>query len=64
MYESTIQALEVLYPKLSVGGYVIIDDFGAIKACREAVGDFRKKHSISSQIIEVDWTGVYWKKEE
>src|SRR5262249_7945660 len=27
MYESTIQALEALYPKLSPGGFVIIDDY-------------------------------------
>ncbi len=29
MYESTIQAIEVLYPKLSPGGFCIIDDFGS-----------------------------------
>ena len=28
MYSSTIVALEALYPKLSSGGYVIVDDYG------------------------------------
>ena len=63
MYESTIQAMEVLYPKLSVGGYVIVDDYGAIGACKQAIEDFRARHSISEPVQEVDWTGVYWKKE-
>jgi len=40
MYESTIQALESLYHKVSAGGAVIIDDY-FLKACAEAVTDFR-----------------------
>src|SRR6478736_526142 len=34
LYESTIQALDALYPRLSPGGFCIIDDYHAIKACR------------------------------
>ena len=41
MYESTILALESLYDRLSVGGYVIVDDFGSVDGCRQAVHDFR-----------------------
>ena len=63
MYESTMDALTWLYPKLSVGGYVIIDDWGAIEACRKAVLDFRTANQITEKIVEIDWTGVYWKKE-
>ncbi len=62
MYESTMDALKALYPKLSVGGYCIIDDYGAIPACAKAVHDYRKEHGIEDEIIEVDWSGVYWKK--
>jgi len=62
MYESTIQAIEELYPKLSVGGYIIVDDFGAVKGCRKAINDYRKAHGITDPIEKVDWTGVYWKK--
>jgi O-methyltransferase len=36
LYESTKVAMERLYPKLSVGGWCIIDDFG-LQGCREAV---------------------------
>lgn len=62
IYESTMDALNALYPKLSPGGFCIIDDYGAIKACKEAVHDYRKAHNISEEIKEIDWTGVYWQK--
>ena len=44
LYESTIVALQALYPKLSPGGYVIVDDYGALRNCRAAVDDFRREH--------------------
>jgi len=62
MYESTIQAMEALYPKLSAGGFIIVDDYGSIKACREAIDDYRDKHSISDQIYKIDHSGVWWQK--
>lgn len=62
MYESTMDALVCLYPKLSSGGYVIIDDYHWIEACRKAVTDFRLLNTISDEIIDVDWTAIYWRK--
>src|SRR5690606_34540790 len=35
LYESTIIALECLYPKLAIGGFVIIDDFNAFQFCKK-----------------------------
>jgi len=64
MYQSTMDGLVNLYPKLSLGGYIIIDDWGAIPACKQAVLDYRKEHNITEEIKEIDWTGVYWKKEK
>ena len=61
-YESTMDALVNLYPKLSVGGFLIVDDF-AIPACREAVEDYRKEHGIDEPIKTIDWTAVYWRRE-
>jgi O-methyltransferase len=64
LYESTIDALDALYPKLSVGGYCIIDDYGAISACRRAVDDYRRRHGITEAIMTVgDWTGAYWQRQ-
>ena len=62
MYESTMVALTSLYPKVSIGGYVVIDDFGAIERCKRATRDFRERNGITSPIIQIDWTGAYWQK--
>ena len=61
MYESTIVALENLYPKLSVGGYVIVDDYG-LPNCRRALADYREYHGIDSEYITIDNSSVYWTK--
>ncbi|HEX6311454.1 MAG TPA: TylF/MycF/NovP-related O-methyltransferase [Acidimicrobiia bacterium] len=63
LYESTMDALEALYPKLSVGGYCIVDDYGALEACRRAVDDYRAAHGITEEIEPVDWTAVSWRRE-
>lgn len=62
MYESTIQALTSLYPKLARGGYVIIDDYNALPNCKAAVHDFRNMFGIEDEIRAIDWSGVYWQK--
>lgn len=62
LYESTMDALTHLYPKLSVGGYVIIDDY-CIPQCKAAVTDYRARQDIIEKIIPIDRNGVYWKKE-
>lgn len=62
MYQSTIEALRALYPKLAIGGHLIVDDYGAIPACRRAVEDFRSELGISEKIEAIDWTGVSWKR--
>ena len=62
MYESTIDVLNAMYPKLSVGGYCIIDDY-ALDECRKAVADYREAHGITEEIRTIDWTGAVWRKE-
>lgn len=62
MYESTIDVLIYMYPKLSNGGFCIVDDWGAIPACKKAVEDYRLVNDLNEEIITIDWTGVYWKK--
>ena len=62
LYESTYDSLRYLYPKLSCGGYVILDDFDSIQASRKAVIDFRKTNGIKEKILKIDSSGVYWKK--
>jgi O-methyltransferase len=62
MYESTIEALRALYPRLSPGGYVVVDDYGAVPGCREAVHDYRSAESITEPLEQIDWTGVFWRR--
>lgn len=62
MYESTMDALVNLYPKLSAGGYLIVDDWGAVDACRRAIEDYRTKHSITDEIHPIDGKAIYWKR--
>lgn len=62
MYESTMDVLRALYSRLSVGGCVIVDDYGAVKGCRLAVDDFRKNNGINDPLTSIDWTGVFWKR--
>ena len=61
LYGSTMDALTNLYPKVSVGGYVIIDDY-IIKACREAVHEYRDSAGIQDEIVTIDECGVYWQR--
>lgn len=62
LYESTIQALDALYPRLSDGGFCIVDDYLAVKACQQAVTDYRDRHGITAPIVDIDGTGVLWRK--
>ena len=60
--ESTYIALDALYPKLSPGGFAIVDDYGAVPACQAAVSDYRALLGIETPIHKIDWTGVWWQK--
>jgi hypothetical protein len=61
LYESTWQALTSLYPKLSVGGYVIIDDY-MIESCQKAVMAYRKLNNITDPIVMIDLSSAYWQR--
>jgi O-methyltransferase len=62
LYESTYIALDALYPKLSPGGFVIIDDYGAVPACQAAVLDYRTRIRTEAPLNIIDWSGVWWQK--
>jgi O-methyltransferase len=62
-YESTWVGLESLYPSLSAGGYLIIDDYVLIEECRRAVDEYRSEHGITEPIERVDWNGIRWRRE-
>jgi O-methyltransferase len=61
MYESTLDSLGSLYPKLSPGGFCIIDDF-FLGPCRLAVGEYREVHGIDAEMKLIDTCSAYWRK--
>lgn len=63
LYESTLQALTYLYPKISVGGYVIIDDYGYLGPCRQAVDEYRAANDITEEMQGAGWGAVYWRRD-
>ena len=61
MYGSTMDALSALHPRLSFGGYVIVDDYW-LPGCRAAVDDYRREHGITDKIRPVDRAIAYWRR--
>lgn len=61
LYESTMDALNNLYPKLSPGGFVIVDDY-ALRGCRRAIDEFREQHAITDEVLDIDGASAYWRR--
>ena len=62
LYESTRDALNALYEKVSPGGFIIVDDYGDFEPCRRAIDEFRMLRGIDAPLEKIDWSGVYWRK--
>jgi O-methyltransferase len=62
LYESTIQALSALHDKVSVGGFIIVDDYGVFPNCRAAIIDFRQSHGIRERMHNIDGSAVFWQR--
>lgn len=62
LYESTRDVLQALYDRVSVGGFIIVDDYHAFCACRTAVDEFRSERGIADPLRRVDWTATCWQK--
>lgn len=56
-YESTKKELEILYPKLSTGGVLIIDDYGHWGGCKKAVDEYFSNLEKKPLLIPSDYTG-------
>ena len=63
-YESTKVGLDALYDRLSIGGFVIVDDYGqdSWTYCRKAVDEFRAERHIEVPLVAVDSTCHYWQR--
>lgn len=61
-YESTRICLEHLYPLISPGGALLLDDYYCWAGCRKATDEFRAKQGISTPISRIDREAVFWRK--
>jgi O-methyltransferase len=56
-YESTYHELHHLYPRLSPGGVLIIDDYGHWAGARKAVDTYFAEHKLQLLLNRIDYTG-------
>ena len=56
-YESTKVALEMLYPRLSIGGVCILDDYGHWQGARKAVDDYFVAAGLRPYMHPIDYSG-------
>jgi O-methyltransferase len=56
-YESTKHELDHLYPRLSSGGVLIIDDYGHWKGSRQATDEFMAATPDFGLLMRIDYTG-------
>ena len=71
LFVSTWDALVNLYPKVTPGGFVYIDDYGSFPGCRQAVDQYRSKHHIFEPLHfvrdtpimgHIQFEAVWWQK--
>lgn len=64
LYDSTKDVLEALYPRLVIGGYVIIDDYDCYAGCNRAIEEYRTAHGITDPVFRQGpvCCGIYWQK--
>jgi hypothetical protein len=56
-YKSTYHELNYLYPLLSPGGVLILDDYGHWRGARKAADKYFKKNKIKILLNRIDYTG-------
>jgi hypothetical protein len=56
-YESTLHELEHLYPRLSPGGVLLIDDYGHWEGARRAVDEYFARQGVPILLTRVDYSG-------
>lgn len=56
-YESTRYEMETLFPNLSIGGVLIIDDYGHWQGAKKAVDEYLKANGIKMLLNRADYTG-------
>jgi O-methyltransferase len=61
-YDSVRLTLEVFYPLVSPGGFVVIDDYGTWPGAKRATDEYRRAVGDRGRLRRIDHTGRYWRK--
>jgi len=56
-YESTSHEMQHLFPRLSVGGVLLIDDYGHWQGARKAVDQYLTENEVKLLLHRIDYTG-------
>ena len=62
LYKSTIIPLMHLFDKVSTGGWIIVDDYECVPACKLAIRDFLSERGLTPDIRPIDGVGVFFEK--
>lgn len=62
LYESTVDVLYHLYHRVSLGGYIVVDDWGL--PAENATFDFLQIHDPNAQIEIIDNNSRFWRKQK
>jgi O-methyltransferase len=61
-YLNVLSCLRALYPRVTDGGFVILDDFGHWEGTREAFYDFCLENDVKPLLERVGYTQAFWQK--
>lgn len=62
-YDSTMQCLTFLYPRVCKGGLIIVDDYYSWEGCSRAIHDYLSSHKLPDKIFQLNqWNSYIIKK--
>ncbi len=61
LYESTRQVLDHCHDRVASGGFVIVDDYGTLPPCREAVDEFISRRGLSVKPEPIGSHAACWR---
>jgi hypothetical protein len=62
-YQSVKLCLDTFYDRVVAGGFVSFDDYGHWPGCRKAVDEFFEKRKLLYELVQVDYTAHWFRKE-
>jgi O-methyltransferase len=61
-YEPVKQSLETFFPRVSPGGFVVLNDYGTFPGCRAATDEFLARQGLNLEPTFIDQAAVFFQK--